>query len=160
MNHNRVYGGDYGHDMVAWRNPQGLGSLGDDTQTLLDYGFNSLQIQQIMAARASGALSDAGYSILESGFVAPGDLADFLAADPGAPAESGTHVALTPAVSPTISSQQLAPGPAPRVTAPAASSSISSFFTGSNLVAGIPNMVVIGIGLVALTMLTGGGRRR
>jgi len=148
--------------MVAWRGP-GLGSMGDDSADLLGAGFNSLQINQIMALHASGALSDAGYQIITSGFVAPGDLADFLAADPGAPAESNTHVSIPggAGISPTQVTQPLTPGPAPRVMAPTAQSSVTSFFTASSLIGGIPNMVVLGVGLLALTMLSGsGGRRR
>lgn len=60
----------------------------------------------------------------------------------------------------------LLPGPAPRVTVPSAASSVTSFFTGSSLISGLPNWAVLGIGLIGapilLNMVTGasGGRRR
>jgi hypothetical protein len=69
----------------------GIGSLGDDTTTLIHLGFTSAQVAQINSAHESGALSDAGYNALISGFITPADLADFLAADPGA-VESTTFI--------------------------------------------------------------------
>jgi hypothetical protein len=147
---NRV--GDFGHSMVAWRG----GMAGLNNSDMLSMGFNSMQIQQIEALHASGALSDVGYQIIQNGFVSPGDLADFLAADPGAPqTTSGNAVPIASNISPTQAGQ-LTPGPAPRVAAP---SSISSFFTGSTLIAGIPNMVVLGLAVLVLPMLVGGKRR-
>src|SRR5215475_6320698 len=66
----------------------GIGSLGDDTSTLANYGFTSAEIAQITSAHQSGALSDAGYQQLVSGTVDPSQLGDFLAADLGAPTAS------------------------------------------------------------------------
>ncbi len=47
----------------------------------------------------------------------------------------------------------LAPGPAPRVTVPAAAS--SSFLTASSIVPGVSNMLILGGGLLALVLLMG-----
>jgi len=157
---------NFGHPMVAWRGAGiGMGALGDDTQTFLDFGFNSLQIQQIMSAHAGGGLSDAGYAILTSGVISPNDLADFMAADPGEQTSSGNTVPQPGGynISPTQVTQPLTPGPAPRVVAPSAASSptsVTSFFTGSTLMAGIPNVVVLGLGILGLTLLAGGGGRK
>jgi hypothetical protein len=147
---------NFGHPIVAWRN--GMAGLGDDSSTFLSLGFNSLQIQQIQALHASGALSDAGYQALVSGFISPNDLADFLAADPGAPQTSNASVLMPTGGSPT-QVNQLAPGPAPRVAIPTSMLSLSTFFTGSSLIAGIPNIVVLGLALLALPMLAGGRKR-
>lgn len=137
-----------------------LGAMGDDNGTMLSLGFNGLQIQQITSAHQSGALSDAGYQAIVSGFISPDDLVDFLAADPGA-APTPTQVQRpSTVIGPSNVSTVLQPGAAPRVayTAPIGSS-LLSFFTGSTLVAGIPNVVLLGGLLFGLTMVTGGRRR-
>lgn len=61
-----------------------LSWLGDDTATLVNEGFTSSQVQTIMGAAQSGALSADGYQQLISGNVDPSQLPDFLAADLGA----------------------------------------------------------------------------
>ena len=130
-----------------------LGNLGDDNSTLLSLGFNSLQIQQIMAAHASGALSDAGYNQIVSGNVSPDNLADYMAADPGATETSASHIAVSNVNAPLV------PRPSPSVMVP---SSFGSWFQQASLIGGLPNWAVIGVGLVALTLLSSGfgGRRR
>lgn len=65
----------------------GMGYLGDDAATLALRGFDSSQVQQIIAAHQSGALSDSGYQFALSGGVPVGDLQSFLDQDPGAAAE-------------------------------------------------------------------------
>jgi len=67
---------------------QGLTGLGDDSSTLAQRGFSPDQIQQIIAAHNSGALSDSGYQFALQGGVPVDDLANFLEQDPGAAAES------------------------------------------------------------------------
>jgi hypothetical protein len=146
--------GDYGHSVVAW-NRRGLGLLGDDSATFLGIGFNSLQIQQIVQAHQSGALSDAGYQALVSGFISPDDLSDFLAADPGAPQSVAAPRPGT-TVAPTSPNIQLAPGATPRVAYTS-----TSFFTQSSLLSGVPNWAVMA-GAVVLASVLGGslkGRR-
>jgi len=135
-----------------------LGAMGDDSGTMLSLGFNGLQIQQITSAHQSGALSDAGYQAIVSGFISPDELVDFLAADPGA-APTPTQVQRPSTVigPSTVPTAQLAPGAAPRVTY---TQPLSTFFTGSTLIAGIPNMVVLGFGLLAIPLLLGGRGRR
>jgi hypothetical protein len=50
----------------------------------------------------------------------------------------------------------LAPGPAPRVTVPAvATSSITSLLTGSSIIPGVSNLVILGGGLLAVVLLAG-----
>ena len=141
---------DYGHPIVGW-NGRGLGTLNNDNSTLLDLGFNSLQIQQIQSAYASGALSDAGYQAIVSGFIPPDQLADFMAADPGAPTAS------TSIPAPTSPNIQITPGPSPRV---AYSTSPLAWFTQSSLIAGVPNWVFLGLGVALLTGFGGGRYRR
>lgn len=141
---------NYGHPIVAW-NGRGLGSLGDDSSTLLDLGFNSAQIQQIMSAHQSGALSDGGYQALVSGFVSPDDLADFMAADPGASVQPTTSA---PAVAVSSVNATLTPRPSPTVAAPMVSP--FTWFSQSTLIGGmaIPNFVFVGL---AAVLLVGGG---
>lgn len=150
--------GDYGGNIIGWRYrgnsvPAVLGSLGDDvSSTLLSLGFNSLQIQQIIAAHASGALSDAGYNQIVSGNVSPDALADYMAADPGATETSAAHIAVSNVNAP------LMPRPSPSVAVP---TSFGAWFQQATLIGGLPNWAVIGVGLVGLTLLTSiGGRRR
>jgi hypothetical protein len=83
---------EIGHRVYGNRNPRGaamlsgLGALGDDSSTLSALGFSPGQVQQILQAHTSGALSDAGYQVILNGSVDPTQLADFLNSDPGAPA--------------------------------------------------------------------------
>lgn len=154
--------GDYGHTMMGWRMrgnsvPAVLGSLGDDvSSTLLSLGFNSMQIQQIMATHASGALSDAGYQAIVSGFISPDQLLDFLNADPGAQDTSAAHIAVSNVNAPLV------PRPSPSVGVPTSSmASFGTWFNQATLIGGLPNWAVLGIGVVAVTLLTSmGGRRR
>lgn len=145
--------------VVRW-NGRGLGVLGDDTSTLMDLGFNSLQIQQIISAHQSGALSDIGYQDLVNGGVSPDGLADFMAADPGAPTTtvpkpSGTTVAISNV------NATLTPRPSPTVAAP----SVDPFawFSQSTVFAGIPNWSFVLLGIALVATAGGGyavGRRR
>lgn len=150
---------DYGHPIVAW-NGRGLGILGDDSSTLLDLGFNSAQIQQIMSAYQSGALSAGGYQALVSGFVSPDDLADFMAADPGATQTSTPRPTTSASVVPISSvNATLTPSPSPIVAAPAVNP--FAWFTQATFIAGVPNFFLLG--LAAVLLLGGGyagGRRR
>lgn len=59
-----------------------------DVAALSNACLSPTQIQQVVGASQSGALSDAGYQAIVSGFIDPGALSCFLAADPGAPAGS------------------------------------------------------------------------
>ena len=151
--------GDYGGNIIGWRYrgnsvPAVLGSMGDDvSSTLLSLGFNSLQIQQILTAHASGALSDAGYNQIVSGNVSPDALADYMAADPGATETSAAHIAVSNVNAPLV------PRPSPSVSIPA--TSFGAWFQQATLIGGLPNWAVLGVGLVGLTLLTTmGGRRR
>jgi hypothetical protein len=89
----------YAHPAIGFRkygntNPfgaahmAGLRGLGGDDSTLVALGFSSSQIQTILSAHNSGALSDTGYSFLLQGGVPVQQLNDFLAQDPGAPESS------------------------------------------------------------------------
>lgn len=144
---------NYGHPIVAW-NGRGLGSLGDDSSTFLSLGFNSAQIQQITSAHQAGALSDGGYQALLSGFVGPNDLADFMAADPGASVQPTTSA---PAVAVSNVNATLTPRPSPTVAAPGLSP--FTWFTQSTLIAGIPNFVFV-LGAVLVLGVGSSGRRR
>jgi len=62
----------------------GMGAMGDDSATMASLGFSSAQVAQILAAHSDGSLSDNGYLFLLQGGVPVGDLANFLAQDPGA----------------------------------------------------------------------------
>jgi hypothetical protein len=61
-----------------------MGMMGDDSATIASLGFSPAQVAQILAAHGDGSLSDQGYSFLLDGGVPVGQLADFLAQDPGA----------------------------------------------------------------------------
>lgn len=142
---------------VRW-NGRGLGVLGDDNSTLLDLGFNSLQIQQIMSAHQSGALSDGGYQALVSGYISPDDLAAFMAADPGA---TGTVTTSGTAVPISNVNVPLTTGPSPVVAAPSASlfgANPLAWFSQSTLIGGmaIPNVALVAVPLL-LIAATGGG---
>lgn len=70
-----------------------------------------------------------------------------------------------PGTTTAVSPQGLPPGPAPRVNVPLSTKSFGQFFTGSTLLAGIPNWavlsgVLIGTSIVAGMLGGGGGRRR
>lgn len=57
---------------------------------LTNYCYSPAEIQQVASAANSGALSQGGLQALVSGFIDPGALSCFLAADPGAaPGGSG-----------------------------------------------------------------------
>lgn len=71
----------------------GIGYLGDDSATLAQWGFSPAQVQEIIDAHNSGALSDNGYQFALQGGVPVSDLAQFLAEDPGAPAEAAAIAA-------------------------------------------------------------------
>ncbi|HEV2471874.1 MAG TPA: hypothetical protein VGS41_04370 [Chthonomonadales bacterium] len=123
---------NFGHPMVAWR-AHHLAGLGDDSSILLGLGFNSLQIQQIMSAHADGSLSDDGYQQLVSGTVDPSRLADFMLADLGAPTVSSGNSVPTPGGgSPTTALLNL--GPSPKITAPGATPSFSTWLNSATLV--------------------------
>lgn len=52
---------------------------------------------------------------------------------------------------------QLVPRPSPSVAVP--TSSLGSWFTESTLISGLPNWTLLAVGVVALTLFTGGRRR-
>jgi hypothetical protein len=83
------------------------------------------------------------------------------------PASAAAIAAAEGIPAPTSASHStLLPGPAPRIsTTPAPStSSVNSalnWFTGATLISGVPNLAVIGGGLLVLSLIGGmGGRRR
>jgi hypothetical protein len=49
----------------------------------------------------------------------------------------------------------LAPGPAPRVTVPVAPTSLTSLLTGSSIIPGVSNLLILGGGLLAVVLLAG-----
>lgn len=149
--------GDYGYPIVGWRDVKtGLGWLGDDSSVLMGLGFNSYQIQAIMSAHQSGALSDGGYQALVSGFVGPDALADFLAADPGAPEGQPTHPGTVPVSNVNIT---LSPGPVPRVSSVPVGSDPFAWFNQATLIAGmaVPNWVLVAGAVVLVSAVAGGG---
>ena len=92
-----------GYRTSAYRNPAGaarigLSGLGDDSSTMASWGFSPGQIQQILQAHATGALSDNGFQFLLQGGVPTTDLANFLNQDPGAPASGPTPAQPAPGV--------------------------------------------------------------
>lgn len=95
-----------GYRIFGNRNPAGaarLSGLGDDSTTMADLGFSPGQIQQILQARATGALSDNGFLFLLQGGVPTTDLDNFLNQDIGAPegGSAGTAPAQAAAAIPT-----------------------------------------------------------
>lgn len=150
--------GDFGHPIVAWR--AGMAGLGDNG--LLSLGFNSLQIQQINALHAAGALSDAGYNAIISGYVSPDDLVGFLDQDPGAPQQTSGNAVPTGIPGSPTAAPPLQIGPSPRVNYP--SSSFSAWISGSSIINGLPNWAVLlgglAIPLLVLPALSPTGRRR
>ena len=97
------YLGHRPHGMTAPRAATGLGALTihekarmgrlgaagpADVSALANACLTPTQIQQVLSANQSGALSAGGYQAIVSGFIAPCALSCFLAADPGAPAGS------------------------------------------------------------------------
>lgn len=159
-----MFGENYGHPIVGFAGWEfgGLGDIPGDNQLLLGLGFNSLQIQQIMSAHASGALSDAGYNALVSGFVSPNQLVGFLEQDPGAPAGPP---ALPPTSVPQPPPGQLPPGPAPRVSAYPTGAGPGQWFSSSSMIQGLPNWAVLAGALLGLPLVINlisgsGGRRR
>ena len=132
--------------------------LGDVTisaeqANLLSLGFNSFQIQQIEGAHANGALSDSGYNQIVSGNVTPDNLADFMAADPGA-----SQTSSAPSIAVSNVNAPLVPRSSPSVMVP--TSSFGAWFSQSSLIGGIPNYLVLGGLVAALMILPVGGRRR
>jgi hypothetical protein len=143
---------------------QGMGYITFEAETFgtvyLPNEYDGEQIAAIELAWMSGALSRAGLQTISNGQVAKDDVANFLASDPGQDAAT------------------LPPGPSPRVTVSATpatstntvstaastaslSNSLMSFFTGSTIISGVPNALVL-LAPFALLMLfpSGGGRRR
>jgi hypothetical protein len=146
--------GDFGTNIVGFRTRGNatLGWLGDDSSTLTDLGFSATQIAQIETAHASGALSDSGYNQIVSGNVPPQNVADFMAADPGATVSSAPTAAVS-----TLPGTMLTPGPSPRVAVPV--TSFGAWFSQSTLIAGLPNWILLAA--VAVPLLWGStGRRR
>lgn len=134
-------------------------SVMNDTAAMQNQGYSPEQISQVLAAHASGALSDAGYNAIISGFVSADNLAGFLDQDPGAPAVRSLPQTSVPMRPPG----QLPPGPAPRVSYPPSSSAFS-WFSQSTLLTGIPNWGVLAGAVIVLPLIgniiAGGGRRR
>lgn len=142
----------------------GIGSLGDDSATLAGLGFSSAQISQILSAYQSGALSDGGYQALVSGFVDPSQLADFLAADPGATTTAAAATGASAAGVPTGTSLTY------QASIPAqlfSSSGVPAFLSSLNGVLGPLGIEVVGsssssAGLMTFTiqlqlLITGAG---
>jgi hypothetical protein len=70
-----------------------LGAVSPSCVTqLLNYCYSPTQIQQVLGANQSGALSPGGYQAIVSGFIDPSSLSCFLAADPGASAGGGSSL--------------------------------------------------------------------
>lgn len=121
--------------------------------------YDGEQIAAIELAWMSGALSRAGLQTISNGEVAKDDVLNFLANDPGQDAAT------------------LAPGPSPRVTVsttPATStntvastpsttsmmSSLTSFLTGSTIISGVPNALIILAPFALLMLMPSGGKGR
>lgn len=117
--------------------------------------------QTVADLLSAGYTPDDISALLESGAAAG------LIPVPGPSVQYGPQLA--PPVSstlPQVTQQALStllPGPSPRISTVPAQSSINSalsWFTGSSLITGIPNFVLLGAGFVLLPMLFGGGGRR
>ncbi len=152
---------NFGHPMIAFRvrNAVRLAGLGDDSSSLIAH-YGVMQATQITNLHNSGALSDQGYSYLVLGAVDPSDVAEFLANDPGASASSSGSTVNT-AIQTAISAANAAvPRPSPSVasTIPP-SGNLTTWFTQSTLITGIPNWMVFG-GLLVGVLVIGGTRRR
>jgi hypothetical protein len=142
---------NYGHAVRKM-----LGWLGDDNSTLEHLGFSQLEINQIVSSFHAGTLSSGGYQAILGGQVGPAQLADFLAANPGAGARvtrSGGNVVAVSDVN-----AELAPNPAPTVAAPF---NLFNWLTESGSIAGVtlPNIAWIGLSAGAVMMLGGHAKR-
>ena len=141
----------------------GMGYITFEAETFgtvyLPNEYDGEQVAAIELAWMSGALSRAGLQRISNGEVAKADVANFLASDPGQDAAT------------------LPPGPSPRVTVSATpasaqntvsttpstasmTSSLLSFFSGSTIIPGIPNALVIVAPLALLMLVPSGGKRR
>jgi hypothetical protein len=80
---------------------------------------------------------------------------------------SAASIAAAEGIAAPSTTPGLPPGPSPRIsTTPATASastsvnSVLNWFTGSTLIAGVPNFALIAGGLLAVSLIGGGGRRR
>ena len=156
-----------------------FGPVSPDVLNMLNSGYTTDQANAVLDAHNSGALSDAGYNQIVSGNVAPGNLDNFLANDPGAsePSSKSTSSAAQPSggmpASPKSgggspkppTAQQIAKAlqalttppptgyyrPSPVVATP----TISTFASGQTMIAGVPNWAVFAAAL-ALVFAIGG----
>lgn len=134
----------------------GLRGLGQpysgDAQALASYGYSPDQITQVFAAHQSGALSDAGYNAIISGYVPPEQLAGFLDQDPGASAGGSGTQALTATGTSLTAALNAAFGVQPRP-------GIATAIPGQ-VIAGIPNTYLLIGGMLMVALLAGAGKRR
>jgi hypothetical protein len=114
---------------------------------------------------ANGYMTDpnAPASVPSSGLINVASGLPVSSSSPTAPsATSGLINWLSSWFKPAVSQLQpgLPQGPSPRVNVPLTTNSAGMFLTGSTLISGVPNLVVLGGGFLALSLLFSGGKRR